>query len=375
MAGLYIHIPFCRQACHYCDFHFSTTLGTRGEMADAIVKELVLRKDYLEQEKIETVYFGGGTPSLLDETELNKIMSAVYKNFDVSKDSEITLEANPDDLTEQKIINLHKSGVNRLSIGIQSFLEEDLVFMNRSHNAAQAIDSVKASQDKGFENISIDLIYGIPGRSESDWKLNLNTAFELNVPHLSCYALTVEKGTALAHMIAKNKTASPDDEQQSEQFHVLMHEARTAGFEHYEISNFAKAGFRSRHNSLYWSGKKYLGIGPSAHSYNLSSRQWNVSSNQQYIRSLKNSELPAEIELLDDKTKFNEFVLTRIRTIEGINLKDVELAHGKQRAEFLMKSVNDYPVKEHLSLHENIIKLSDEGKFFADRIAADLFQD
>ena len=291
MAGIYIHIPFCKQACHYCDFHFSTSLNKKDELIKALVKELELRKDEFKTTTVETIYFGGGTPSLLSNDELDLIIDSVYKNYKVSEYPEITLEANPDDLSNERIIELSKSRVNRLSIGIQSFFESDLKLMNRAHNADEAKACLQEAT-KYFDNISLDLIYGIPGASNSQWLSNIETALSFNVPHISSYALTVEPKTALASFIKKGVIDNVDDEQAHEQFHILKEKLEASGFIHYELSNFGKDGYFSKNNSAYWQGKSYLGIGPSAHSFNGKQRGWNVSNNSKYIKAIQNNVLP-----------------------------------------------------------------------------------
>ncbi|HEY6899882.1 MAG TPA: radical SAM family heme chaperone HemW, partial [Puia sp.] len=283
MAGIYLHIPFCRQACHYCNFHFSTSLNRKNDFIVALLKEMELRKDYTGKEPIETVYFGGGTPSLLEEGELGRIMERLNALFPVAPGAEVTLEANPDDIHPGLLRSWRATGINRLSIGIQSFFEEDLQWMNRAHNARQAIDCIRMAQDTGFTNMSIDLIYGGPTLPDPHWQENVGQAIGLQVPHLSCYALTVEPRTALDKMIHLHKKEDVNPDDQARQFLQLMEMAANAGYEHYEISNFAKPGMRSRHNSSYWQGKTYLGLGPSAHSFNGASREWNIANNSQYI--------------------------------------------------------------------------------------------
>src|ERR1022692_1871049 len=285
MAGIYLHIPFCRQACNYCNFHFSTSLLYKNDFVPALLRETVIQKEYLGKEALETVYFGGGTPSLLHVDDLKKIMETLHSTFKIDYQAEITLEANPDDISTEKLKEWKALGINRLSIGIQSFFEEDLVWMNRAHNAQQAINSIKYAQGEGFSNITIDLIYGTPTLSNKHWKKNLEQAVGLDIPHLSCYALTVEPKTPLHKLIGQKKVADINADEQADQFLMLMDFLNAAGYEHYEISNFAKPGKKSRHNSSYWQGKKYLGLGPSAHSYNGIERRWNIANNNLYIQS------------------------------------------------------------------------------------------
>ena len=331
MAGVYLHIPFCKQACHYCDFHFSTQMRTKTGMIKALQTELVLRKNELEGETIETIYFGGGTPSVLDASEIETLISSVQNNFPVAKDAEITLEANPDDLSNDKIVELSKSPINRLSIGVQSFFDEDLKLMNRAHNAQEAEECIKTAQEH-FENISIDLIYGIPGADNERWMTNIKKAIALQVPHISSYALTVEPRTALKKFIEKGLVPNVDDEQAEEQFHMLLDALENEGFVNYEISNFGREGFFSKNNTSYWQGKKYLGIGPSAHSFDGQVRSWNVRNNIKYIRALEMGKLPLEREALSITDRYNEYVMTGLRTIWGVSFKKVKEDFGNQYA-------------------------------------------
>src|SRR5687767_7833067 len=365
MAGIYIHIPFCRQACHYCNFHFSTSLQYKNELLTALLKETELQKEYLGNENVETIYFGGGTPSLLDTPDLGSQVDKIKNNYNVTVDAEITLEANPDDITEEKLIGWKKTGINRLSIGVQSFFEEDLVWMNRAHNAQQAIDNLQLTI-KQFDNITIDLIYGHPLLTNEKWKQNVEKVIALNIPHISCYALTVEPKTPLSKMIKEKKKEDIQQEQQAEQFLLLMEWLEDAGYEHYEISNFSKPGFRSRHNSSYWQGKKYLGLGPSAHSFDGQSRQWNISNNARYSESLAKETIPFEKETLTPVQQINEYIMTSLRTAEGLDLNRVPGSEFKLNSQKLIESGK-------LILRENKLILSKEGKLFADGIAAELF--
>ncbi|HEY4935106.1 MAG TPA: radical SAM family heme chaperone HemW, partial [Puia sp.] len=298
MAGIYIHIPFCKQACNYCNFHFSTNLGLQNDFTAALLKEIELRIPYLNQETVETIYFGGGTPSLMPVSAIRDILDSVYRNFTISPDPEITLESNPDDMDPDRLEAWKKAGINRLSIGVQSFFEEDLNWMNRAHNAQQAIKAVQQVVSAGFDNFSMDLIYGLPGLTDEKWNENLRKAIFLNPTHISCYALTVEPKTALYKMIQLKKTDDVEPDKQASQFLFGIQELEAAGFEHYEISSFAKPGRRSRHNSAYWQSKKYLGLGPAAHSFDGYSRQWNISNNALYIKSLMAGQLNIESENL-----------------------------------------------------------------------------
>ncbi len=373
MPGIYIHIPFCKQACNYCDFHFSTSLNNKDAFLNALKKEIEMQKNYLNGETISTIYFGGGTPSLLSETELMNIFETLNKYFIISKDAEITLEANPDDLSKEKIKQLNATPINRLSIGIQSFYDEDLKLMNRAHNSKEAISAVKEAQDKGFENITIDLIYGIPTLSNTNWKNNLATAFGLDVKHISAYCLTVEPKTVLAHQIKTGEIKNVDEQQSAEQFEIMLEAMNKNNFIQYEISNFCKEGFYSKHNSNYWLKENYLGLGPSAHSYNGHSRQWNVSNNTLYIQSIEKGELNFEKEELTTNQRFNEYVLTSLRTIWGMDLNYIERAFGKDYLTHSLKEAGKYLETKSVLHQENKLILSDKGKLFADKIASDLF--
>jgi len=373
MAGIYIHIPFCRKACHYCNFHFSTSLQYKNEFVTALLKEMELRAGYLQQELIETIYFGGGTPSLLVESELNSIMDHVYRLFNIDAEAEITFEANPDDITREKLIIWRRNKINRLSIGVQSFFDDDLKWMNRAHNAQQSTQSILMSQEEGINNLNIDLIYGGPILSNEKWAENFNQAVALNIPHLSCYALTVEPKTALEKMIAQKKVVNVDSEQQADQFLQLTDWANIAGYEHYEISNFAKPGMRSKHNSAYWQGKKYLGLGPSAHSFNGIEREWNIANNSLYIQSLQKGVISSETETLTLVQRLNEYIMTSLRTSEGTNLEIINTLFGQTQAERILNVSQKHLKSGKLTLNNNRLLLTKEGKLFADGIAGDLF--
>ncbi len=373
MAGIYLHIPFCKQACHYCNFHFSTSMKSKNDFVAALLKETGLKREYLQQEVVETIYFGGGTPSLLTHDDLNRILEKLRHEFDISSTAEITFEANPDDISRAKVNEWKQAGINRLSIGVQSFFEEDLQWMNRAHNARQALSSIKMARDGGLDNISIDFIYGAPGLTDERWEKNISQAIDLHIPHLSCYALTVERNTALSKMIHLKKKEDIDPDDQSRQFLLLMARMATAGYEHYEISNFALPGKRSRHNSAYWQGKKYLGLGPSAHSYNIVSRQWNISNNIAYIQSLEKNELLFEKEILTSTQSLNEFIMVSLRTNEGIDLNYVAEKFGLPASNKLEKNIEPYIKNSKVKKVNAKILLTDEGKLFADGIAAALF--
>ena len=370
MAGIYLHIPFCRQACHYCNFHFSTSLNRKNDFISALLKETGARRDYLEGEPVETVYFGGGTPSLLEEAEVELILQTLRDTFAIAPGAEVTLEANPDDITSSRLWAWRKAGINRLSIGVQSFFEEDLRWMNRAHDANQALEGVRLAQAEGFDNISIDLIYGGPTLPDDHWRKNVEQAVGLGIPHLSCYALTVEPRTALDTLIRRHQTADVDPEDQARQFLLLMDWMAAAGYEHYEISNFARPGRRSRHNSAYWQGKRYLGLGPSAHSYNGVSREWNIANNARYIAE---PGLVAEKEVLTPEQQLNEFIMISLRMGEGIDLATLAQRFGAAHAEDLLRRAERYIRATTLRSDSGRLQLTKEGKLLADGIAADLF--
>ncbi|MCF1190961.1 radical SAM family heme chaperone HemW [Mangrovimonas sp. AS39] len=377
MAGIYIHIPFCKQACHYCDFHFSTSLKKKDELVQALMEELVLRKDELKNQAIETIYFGGGTPSLLSLEELEHILNTINKHFEVMETPEITLEANPDDLTPVKIEQLASSPINRLSIGVQSFFEEDLRTMNRAHNSSEAKQCLELAV-KHFDNITVDLIYGIPNMSIDKWKANLQTVFDLGIPHISSYALTVEPKTALASFIKQGKYPPVDENLSKEHFDILIEETVRQGYVQYEISNFGKEGYFSKHNTSYWQGKHYLGIGPSAHSFNGQQRSWNIPNNTKYIQGIQKKELPSQIEDLTIQDQYNEYVMTGLRTIWGVSIKQVEEDFGLEFKNYLLKHAEKFIEQGVLVLTDAdsgapILKTTEKGKFLADGLASELF--
>lgn len=372
MSGIYIHIPFCKQKCYYCDFHFSVSLSRKADLLKSLKKELVLRKEVIAQ-PVETIYFGGGTPSILTTEEINQLLETIYKNYDIISNPEITLEANPDDLNPKKIRELANSKINRLSIGIQSFFDEDLKFMNRAHTAKEALNCLSAAIDS-FDNITIDLIYGIPGLSDERWKKNLKTVFDLGIPHISAYALTVEKKTALASFIKKGKYPPLDEKQAQQQFKILLKTTKKKNYIAYEISNFGKENYFSKHNTSYWQGKHYLGIGPSAHSYNGETRSWNIASNTKYIKALQQGILPSESEHLSVNDRYNEMIMTGLRTIWGVSLEQIEHKFGIGFKENLIKRAQKYLQNKTLKTDQNILFITEKGKFLADGIAADLFK-
>ena len=374
MAGIYVHIPFCKKACHYCDFHFSTSLQHKNEIIESILLELEMQQKYLGDEVIQSIYFGGGTPSLLSGDEIGSIIQQIHTHFNVSDSIECTLEANPDDLSDEKLCQFAKAGVNRLSIGIQSFFDEDLQYMNRSHDAAQAEHCIVLAYKNGISNFSIDLIFGYPLLSDEKWKRNIEKVIEFGVPHISCYGMTVEPKTALASMIAKQKVAAMDDGQSARQYEYLMEALHSAGYEHYEISNFSKKGYASIHNSSYWQQQAYLGVGPSAHSYNGWSRQWNVSNNALYIKGSASGLLPYESEILNRENKINEWIMVSLRTAKGLVLHTLkELLTDSERISFT--AIADKFVLQGLLRQEanTDLQLTQRGKLFADHIASELF--
>ena len=374
MAGIYIHIPFCKQACNYCDFHFSTSLKMKASFVDALLKEIDLRKSVFETETIESIYFGGGTPSLLSATELDRIFKKLDACFTICSDAEITLEANPDDLNFEKIQEIKSTPVNRLSIGIQSFRDADLKFMNRAHTSSEALGSINMCKDAGFTNLTIDLIYGTPGMTNEAWMENLKIAFELDIPHISSYALTVEEKTALHYQILKNKTPDIDENQSALQFEMLMAEMKRNGYEQYEISNFCKPNSYSRHNSSYWKKDNYLGLGPSAHSFLGNKRLWNVSNNTKYIKSLQAGELPLQEECLTTQDRYNEYIMTSLRTKWGCSIGHIETDFSPEFVTFFKTEIKDYVIQGAISVENEVYYLTDSGKLLADRIASDLFK-
>jgi len=373
MAGIYLHIPFCKKACHYCDFHFSTSPQYKEPMLKALRHELFLRKNYLGNQAIETIYFGGGTPSLLSANELQVLLGEIVDQFDVSSNAEITIEANPDDLNPQRVKELRQTLINRFSIGIQSFFEEDLRWMNRAHSAIEAQSSIKRVQDAGFENITADLIYGYPLLSNPKWEHNIQELIQLHIPHISSYAMTVEPATALSTFIKKGEQKAMDEGQSAAQFLILMEQLKEAGFEHYEISNFAKPGSYSKHNSNYWEGVSYLGIGPSAHSFNGESRQWNISNNAKYIDQIQHGKIPSEIEVLTKENRINEYIMTSLRTSKGMDLNKIKDQFGSDYANEIKNNLEPLTEKNWILMNEELITLTTDGKLFADHIASELF--
>lgn len=373
MAGIYIHIPFCKKACHYCDFHFSTSLRYKDDMLSAILKEIEHGNSYLGNEEIETIYFGGGTPSLLSKEELETILNKVTKKFTVINSPEITLEANPDDLTLVKLKELKEVGINRLSIGVQSFYDEHLVWMNRAHSAKESKECITNAIALGFSNITLDLIYGMPNLSNEQWEENIKQAIHLGVGHISAYNLTLEKKTAYSHLVQKGEYEAPSDETGAEQFQTLIKHLKEGGYLQYETSNFAKSNQYSKHNSSYWRGKKYLGIGPSAHSFNGESRQWNVANNKKYIDAINNNTPQFELEELTNFDKVNEHLLIGLRTVWGSNLSFIEKQLSPEVYLTFLSELDHQIEQGYIVQEKQELFLTEKGKLFADRIASDLF--
>jgi oxygen-independent coproporphyrinogen-3 oxidase len=368
MAGLYIHIPFCRQACRYCDFFFAVSLKYRDEFIEALLIELSQRKNDFRGETIETIYLGGGTPSVLTSKHLTEIMNSITKHYSVSSDPEISIEANPDDLSGEYLEMLSEKGFNRLSIGVQSFREEDLQVMRRSHTAKQASESMATAREKGFHNINMDLIYGLPGLTLKQWEENLQTALLQPIHHISAYHLTYEPGTVFHHWKKKGKIAEAPEKLSLEQYEMLRELTGSQGFEHYEISNFAIQGFRSKHNTTYWKGKNYLGFGPSAHSYNGRERQWNLSSLKGYIENSRNGSPIFETEVLSQKDKYHDYLLTSLRTIEGANFAFIETTFGKAVSMILLEKAQKFISSREMSFENGILAMTPEGWMRSDLI-------
>ncbi len=374
MAGIYIHIPFCKQACTYCNFHFSVSLANKEALIVALVKEILLETDFISDKIIETIYIGGGTPSILTELDLERIFNALHQKFTLAAGTEITLEANPDDINKNILGIWKKMGVNRLSVGLQSFNEAELKWMNRAHNATQSLACIDEIQAAGFNNFSVDLIYGSPLQTNEDLKRNFEIIAQKNITHISCYALTVEKGTALNKLINEKKSPHVDAAKQADQFQLLLHLMKAGGYEQYEISNFSKKGFRSKHNSSYWQGKPYFGFGPAAHSFNgINKRRWNIANNSLYIQSINKNTIPFEEEILTVSQQLNEYIMTSLRTIEGLDLRFVENKFGKESVTSILSAAQQYLLSGKMEQQSLSLILTKEGKFFADGIAADLF--
>lgn len=376
MAGIYLHIPFCKQACTYCNFHFSTNLSRKAEFLDALSKEICQQNDFISRdERIETIYFGGGTPSLLTELELQKIISLLHDNFLISNHVEITLEANPDDINSPTLKTWLSLGINRLSLGVQSFSDDELLWMNRAHNSNQSLESIQQIIEAGFDNFSVDLIFGSPFLSNETLEKSIEILSSLNVPHISCYALTVEEKTALHHFIKKKKSPEIKSEKQAEQFLICSEKLTQLGYEHYEISNYAKPGKRSKHNSSYWKGMPYYGFGPSAHGFNGKNiRKWNISDNILYIQRILKNENSFEVETLNETQLLNEFIMTSIRTMEGFTIQEIQNKFGVEIANELEAKIKNLKTTNYFqNIDDNQIVLSQLGKLYADGITAELF--
>jgi len=372
MSGIYIHIPFCKKACHYCNFHFSTQIHQLDDLVESLLKEITLQKNYLS-EPIETIYFGGGTPSLLQPTHFEKIINGLQNNFDLSALKELTIEANPDDINLAQAKMWKSIGINRLSIGIQSFQAEALSWMNRAHDTKQSRLAIEHSKAAGIDNISADLIYGTPHLSDEALLNDIAILNDYKIPHLSCYALTVEEKTALFHLIQEKKMENVDTEKQARHFELIVESLSNLGYEHYEISNFAKPGQRSRHNCNYWKGIPYLGLGPSAHSYNSISRQWNIANNALYMKSIKEGIVPYEVEQLDLSAKYNEFMMISLRLLEGVNMQQIETRFGLAYKQHTHSILADYLLNGKIELTEKGFAISKQARFLADGIASDFF--
>ncbi len=373
MAGIYIHIPFCAKKCFYCDFFMSLSLEHKKDYLSALKKELKIRKNYLQNQTIETVYLGGGTPSLLNAGEINDLFSEIYKLFNVSENPEITLEANPDDLSEKNLKNLKNTPVNRLSIGIQSFFEDDLKIMNRRHSARQSIEAVKTAQNTGFDNISGDLIYGLPNMTSEKWQKNLDIFFNLNIPHLSAYHLTYEPNTVFFKKLKNGKHKEITEEESLNQFKILINESQKNKMIHYETSNFARENVFSKHNFGYWQQKHYLGAGASAHSYDGNSRQFNIKNLKQYIEKVRKNEIFFEKEILSDTDKYNDYIITTLRTVNGCNTDYIRENIDEKYAEFVLQKSGKHIKSGNLIFKNNILKISEKGKFTENLIIEDLF--
>ncbi|HPI29242.1 MAG TPA: radical SAM family heme chaperone HemW [Bacteroidales bacterium] len=372
MAGIYIHIPFCKRKCHYCNFYSVPSLRYKDELIAALHNELLLQKNYLD-ETVETIYFGGGTPSLLAVDDVKRIIDTVRDNYLLHSNPEITLEANPDDVDAQKVMELKNSEINRVSIGVQSFFHEDLKYLNRIHTSEQAEYAIKALQDAGLENLSIDFIYGMPSLGQEHWRKNLSRAVDMQVPHISAYAITVEPNTTLETLILSQKKQPISEAEGASEYRYVMKYLPENNYIHYEISNFCLPGFQSKHNSMYWENKPYLGIGPSAHSFNLKTRSWNINNIEAYLAAINNKTVPFESEELTVNQQFNEFVLMGLRTNRGVSVKAVGDLFGPEKSGYFQKILKKYENKDLLAVNGDNYQLSDEGKLFADRIISDFF--
>lgn len=375
MAGIYIHIPFCKQKCHYCNFYSLASIKYIDDVVKAIGKELVLAKNYLQTKSVSTIYFGGGTPSLLSLKHLEYIFGVIEKNYIVDDDAEITLEANPDDLNKEKIKGLLKTPINRLSIGVQSFYDEELKYLNRSHSSKTAQNVIHRVRDAGIENLTIDLIYGIPVSTDESWRSNLQMCFDMKIPHISCYALTVEPNTALDVFIRNKKMKPVSDEKIINQFNILTAAIKKQGYQQYEISNFCRDKQYAKHNTGYWFGEPYLGVGPSAHSYNTISRRWNIANIISYLSSIEKGDIPFDEEVLDEKQRYDEYIMTRLRTQWGVALQALQNDFGTAKKEFFNKKISKFITSGHIIDSGDVFTFSDKGKLISDHVISELFYD
>lgn len=371
MAGIYLHIPFCKKLCHYCDFYHIISEGDHGEFINTLLKEAELRTNYLEKNSVSTIYFGGGTPSVLSPGEIDIILNSLQKNFPVNTDSEITIELNPDDVSLEYLKGLKKIGINRISLGVQSWHDEDLKFLNRRHTALQATNALKDSFKAGFENVTIDLIYGIPGMGIDKWTENLDTALSFDIKHLSAYHLTIEPGTVFGKMKEKKSFVEVEEEESASEYNVLIEKTESAGFIQYEISNFGKEGYFSVHNSNYWKQVPYLGLGPSAHSFNGYSRQWNIRDLKKYIKSVNNNKIFYEREELDLKKRFNEYIMTSLRTIWGVDLDYIEKTFEKEGCDYVINLSGKFINYGLMKQEKNTLVLTNQGKMISDNIISE----
>ena len=371
MSGIYIHVPYCKQACHYCNFHFSTSLKNKEDMIKAINKE-IYQKAILNNDKVSTIYFGGGTPSILDVEEINLIIENIYKNFNVGKNIEITIEANPDDLSKHKLNDLSKTKINRISIGVQSFIDKELKIMNRVHDSKKAIKSIEMAK-KYFNNISVDLLYGVPDSSIKSWNYNLDTISSFNINHISAYALTVEPKTALESFINKSILSMPDEELVYSQYKLINEKLSSKNFINYEVCSFAQKDFFSKNNSAYWLRKKYIGIGPSAHSFDGESRSWNISNNKKYIDQIRDGDNYYKKENLTKVDQYNEYIMTGLRTIWGVSVKHIESNFDVRFKNYFLKKIKSHIAKKNVYKQDDLYLTTQSGRFLADGIASDLF--
>ena len=373
MAGIYVHIPFCKQACYYCNFHFSTQLGNRDQMVAAICKDIHLRHNYLEERNLATIYFGGGTPSLLSIPQLDQLISAIYRHFTPEKGAEITIECNPDDIQMDYLKGLQQLGINRISLGVQSFFDEDLQFMHRAHDAKLGISSLRLIREAGFDNVTVDLIYGSPTTSDEMWEKNLDMVIDAGIPHVSAYCMTIEENTVFGRWHKHRKMEAIDEEKASRQFYHMLSVLQQAGYRQYEISNFSQPGFEAVHNSNYWKGVPYLGLGPAAHSYNGVERSWCIANNALYMKAIEAEAPVIEKEVLSESDQLNEMIMTRLRTSWGLDKAEVENRFGKDLLKEFESNLRDPWILDHLDIEASLIRLNQKGKIMADRIAAGLF--